>query len=178
MMTDKELLVEAIAALLVAEEENAGNEDRKIKYQLIGNVKRSEENLDFALHRLSSKWFNELDGVTSKLYVFAVVYRSLSKSLYAPENRDRYSDDMRRLYFNRRNEMKSRLKKSLELYQDVEAIASGKTVMYHLMLRAYGHTKTVLSSSDRTYITIEYNHAFRHQAPGEMHFIAKEYIDK
>lgn len=177
MMTNKELLVEAIAALLVAEEENASNEDKKIRYRLIGNIKRSEENLDFVLYRLSGKWFDELDGVTSKLYVLAVVYRSLAKSLFG-QGRNRYADETRRLYYNRRDEIKASLKKNLELYRDVEAMKSGKTVMYHLVLRAYGHTKTVLSSMDRTYITIEYNHAFRHQAPGEMYFIVKEYIDK
>ncbi len=173
---EPDLLVEAAENLLAADEalgiwEGAGSFSHKMS-----NVTRCQENLDYIIHELGKDGIGKL-GNLSLVFTHAVVFRAVSRKLYQSRTPTPLTKERKRYWYKRKDEAKRMLTKAIKAWYDDEAVKSGKTIVYHLMLKRNGHSQSVLSSTDRTYIKIEYDDAFRKMGQGEMYFVAKEYVD-
>lgn len=174
---DNSLVVDAVEELLAAEKETETFTDRAAWRKTMMRVRKCEDNLDYILYQLGKDGIGKL-GNLAKVFTYAVVYRAVGRKLFNARTPTQLTKERKRYWYNRRDDTRKRLLKAIEVWRDAEAEKSGKTIMWHLMLKRKGHAYPVLSSTDKLYIKVEYNDAFRKMEQGDMYFIAKEYVEK
>lgn len=174
---DPSLIVEAVENLFAAEEALSEYEGAGAFARKVARVNKCNDNLDYIIHELAKVGIGKL-GNLSRVFANAIVYRAVSRKLFSSRTPTPLTKERKRYWYVRKDEAKKDLAKAVNAWYDDEAVKSGKTIIYHLMLKRNGHAQSVLSSSDRTYVMIEYNDAFRKMGQGEMYFVAKEYVDR
>lgn len=149
------------------------NEWVKVMHQ----VERHQENLDYIIHEVGKRGIGSM-GKFAKIYAYVIVYRATCKKLFRSRTPSPMTKERKRYWYNKRDEVRRSLVKMIDMYYDHEAEASGKYILWKLMVKRNRCAHVMLSSKDKHLIMVEYNDALRHMQKGEMYFIAKEYKEK
>lgn len=176
MEVTKELMVEAIDHVFAAEED-IFSDDAKTRWKMVlAELSRHQRNLDFILSQLRDGWF-EMEEPWCKVYVCAVVYRSVGNTLYGPGSWKRRKDtEFLRHWYKRRERAKSDLKTAMEQCRDRDMEKKGHHAVWRLMTKYHGHSHVMMTSHDKRLVMAEYNEAMRNVQPGTMYFLVKEYV--